>query len=253
VWFAHPGGPSVLRNLSLEVEEGSIAAILGPNGSGKTTLLFHLNGLLLPTSGEVRILGTALGPKTVRLLRARVGLLFQDPDDQLFMPTLLEDAAFGPLNQGLSPEEAERKAREAIRAVGLEGREERPPQLLSGGQKRLAALAGLLAMEPALLALDEPTSGLDPRSRRHLEERLLGVPQTLLVAAHDLEFCLRLCDRALVLDEGRVAREGPIREVFGDREFMLAHGLERPHSLDHGAGGHRHSASPEEGGVSEHA
>jgi cobalt/nickel transport system ATP-binding protein len=237
---AYPDGTLALDGVAFSLPPGGRLALVGPNGSGKTTLLLHLNGLLLPSAGEVRIFGTALGPKTVRKARASVGLLFQDPDDQLFMPSLLEDAAFGPLNQGLAPAEAAARAADAIRSVGRAGKEARAPQALSGGEKRLAALAGLLAMRPGILALDEPTSGLDPRARRRLEEALRPLPQAILVASHDLEFCLRVCATAVVLDGGRVVREGPIREVLADRALMEAHGLERPHSLDHDLGAHRH-------------
>ncbi|MFC1705245.1 energy-coupling factor ABC transporter ATP-binding protein [Planctomycetota bacterium] len=238
--YVYPDQTRALDGVSFSVPEGGRVALVGPNGSGKTTLLLHLNGLFLPQEGTVRVAGLAVSSRTVRETRRKVGLLFQDPDDQLFMPTLLEDVAFGPLNLGLAPELAKERALTAIAAVRLSGKEERPPHALSGGQKRLAALAGLLSMNPQLLALDEPSAGLDPRARRGLAARLLEARAALLVASHDLEFCLTLCDRAVVLDGGRVIREGPIQEVFSDSEFMLAHGLERPHSLDHLEGVHRH-------------
>jgi cobalt/nickel transport system ATP-binding protein len=238
--YTYPDGTRALDGITLSVPSRGRIAVVGPNGSGKTTLLLHLNGLLLAQEGSIEVSGVTLTSKTLRHARASVGLLFQDPDDQLFMPTLSDDVAFGPLNMGWEMEAARSRALEAIASVGLTGSEDRPPHTLSGGQKRLAALAGLLALEPKLLALDEPTSGLDPRARRGLETRLLEIPAALLIASHDLEFCLTLCNHAVVLDEGKVVREGPICDLFADREFMDRHGLERPHSLDHREGVHFH-------------
>jgi len=205
--YTYPDGTVALRGVNLEVEEGESVYLMGPNGSGKSTLLLHLNGLLLPQRGEVRVFGRDTRDG-VEEIRRRVGLVFQDPDDQLFMPTVFEDVAFGPLHLGLGEREVRRRVREALRAVGAEGLGRRSPHHLSYGEKKRVAIATILSMEPQLLVLDEPTLGLDPWARREflsLLERLKR-GRTLVMAGHDLEL-MELCDRALLLRRGRVERE----------------------------------------------
>ena len=232
--FAYPDGAEALRGVSFRIVHGESVAVIGPNGAGKSTLLMHLNGFLTPTRGEVRIGETPITRDTVRAIRQTVGVVFQDPDDQLFMPTVFEDVAFGPLNQGLPPQETERRATAALERVGMLHLRDRPPHELSAGEKRAAAIATVLAMEPAVLVLDEPSSNLDPRGRRRLIEWLRSFDHTKIVATHDLELVVEVCGRVLVLDDGRVVAEGPTRDVLNDEPLMLAHGLERPHILRHG-------------------
>jgi cobalt/nickel transport system ATP-binding protein len=217
--YTYPDGTVALRGVNLEVEEGESVYLMGPNGSGKSTLLLHLNGLLLPQRGEVRVFGRDTR-EGVEEIRRRVGLVFQDPDDQLFMPTVFEDVAFGPLHLGLGEREVRRRVREALRAVGAEGLGRRSPHHLSYGEKKRVAIATILSMEPQLLVLDEPTLGLDPWARREflsLLERLKR-GRTLVMAGHDLEL-MGLCDRALLLRRGRVEREVD-PEAWGEIEII---------------------------------
>ena len=217
--YTYPDGTVALRGVNLEVEEGESVYLMGPNGSGKSTLLLHLNGLLLPQRGEVRVFGRDTRDG-VEEIRRRVGLVFQDPDDQLFMPTVFEDVAFGPLHLGLEEREVRRRVREALRAVGAEGLGRRSPHHLSYGEKKRVAIATILSMEPQLLVLDEPTLGLDPWARREflsLLERLKR-GRTLVMAGHDLEL-MELCDRALLLRRGRVEREVD-PEAWGEIEII---------------------------------
>ncbi len=234
--FAWADGTPALHDVTFAVGEHERVGLVGPNGAGKSTLLLHLNGLLPERwSGPpaVRVFGEPVAPPRLAEVRAQVGLLFQDPDDQLFCPTVEEDVAFGPLQLGLPASAIRERVRDALARVGLPGFETRHPQRLSVGEKRRVCLAGVLACEPRLLVLDEPTSGLDPRGRRELEGLLAALPVAQLVATHDLELVVRLCSRVVVLDRGRVVAEGPPRHVFDDEALMLAHGLERPHLLRH--------------------
>lgn len=223
--YSYPDGTSALRGVSLAMGRGEKVGLVGPNGSGKSTLLMCLNGLY---SGQGRILveGVELKPGTLRQLRGRVGLVFQSPDDQLFMPVLAEDLAFGPVNLGLAADEVHRRVHEAAGQMGLEHLLDRAPHHLSLGQKRNAAIAGVLAMRPALLLMDEPSSNLDPRWRRRLIELLASLDVTLLIAAHDLALIGGVCARVVVIDEGRVVADGPADGILGDAELMEAHGLE---------------------------
>lgn len=230
VRYAYPGGPEALRGITLRMEARERVALVGPNGAGKSTLLLALAGLI-PARGAIRVDGLPLERSTLREIRQKVGLVFQDPHDQLFMPTLAEDVAFGPSLMGLPREEVDRRVRAALEAVGLEGLGARAPHHLSGGERRAAALATVLPMEPELLALDEPTSGLDPRSRRRVIRLLQGQDRALLVATHDLEMALELCGRVALLDGGLLAAEGPPRRLFTDAALLEAHGLEVPPSL----------------------
>lgn len=230
-----------LDGLSFQVAPGESIGLVGPNGAGKTTLFLCLSGVLHRQSGRLLVAGLDPGESSQRrTLPARVGIVFQDSDDQLFSPTVFEDVAFGPLNLGLSADEVRQRVTEAIKRVGLAGFEQRTPLHLSGGEKRRAALAGVLAMRPEVLLLDEPSTHLDPRGRRELIQLIHCLPVTKIIAAHDLEFILETCTRAIVLDAGRVCADGPARTLLADAELMAAHGLEVPHSLSHHAPGDRH-------------
>jgi cobalt/nickel transport system ATP-binding protein len=211
----------------MTIEPGEHVAIVGPNGAGKSTLLLHLNGILEPTAGSVRVGSMAVLPENLPEVRTRVGLVFQDPDDQLFMPTLLEDAAFGPLCHGASRDEAEERARRALLSVGLgEVDAGRAAHHLSGGEKRRAALATVLSLEPGLLALDEPTESLDGRGRRQIAEILRARSQTVIVVTHDVEFAAAVCRRMLLIDRGTLIADRPAADILNDTDLLLEHGLE---------------------------
>jgi cobalt/nickel transport system ATP-binding protein len=234
--FNYPDGKEALRDVSFFVSSGECVGLVGPNGSGKSTLLLHLNGILPDTfdgSSKVVINGKSITRNTVNEIRRDVGLMFQDPDDQLFCPTVFEDVAFGPSQFGLSEKEIRLRVERALVQTGLSGFENRFPYHLSNGEKRRVCLAGVLACEPLVLALDEPTSYLDPRGKRNLHQILKALPVTKIIATHDLEMVVELCSRTIVLDEGRVVANGPTRELLGNEELMLHHGLEKPHILRH--------------------
>ncbi|GAB88468.1 putative ABC transporter ATP-binding protein [Gordonia rhizosphera NBRC 16068] len=230
--YAYPDGHVALDGVDLTVRPGERVALLGPNGAGKTTLMLHLNGVLLPTSGQVRINGTPVGRKTLRDVRRQVGLVFQDPDDQLFMPTLAEDVAFGPANFGVAGEELSRRVDDALAVVGMTDHARRSPHHLSGGQRRRGALATVLACRPDILVLDEPSANLDPVARRELADTLLGLDTTMLVVTHDLPYAAQLCDRAVIIDDGRVVADGPILAILSDALTLARHRLELPWGFD---------------------
>ncbi len=200
-------------------------ALVGPNGAGKSTLLLHLNGIL-QGEGSVRVMGQEVIEPHLARIRAQVGLVFQDPDDQLFSPTVFDDVAFGPLYAGLSEEEVRRRAAWALAQVGLEGYAERVSHHLSLGEKKRVAIATVLSMRPKILALDEPTAGLDPHTRRRLIGLLKELPQTMIIATHDLELVMEVFPRTVILDEGLVVADGPTDELLTDRRLLEAHGLE---------------------------
>ncbi len=231
--FTYPDGTKALKGISFKILQGECVAVIGGNGAGKSTLLQHLNGYLMPTSGEVRIGEVTLTRETAKIIRRTVGMVFQDPDDQLFMPTVFEDVAFGPLNLGLVPQEAAQRAADALERVGMTHLRDRPPYKLSAGEKRAVAIATALAGLPDVLVMDEPSSNLDPRGRRRLIELLKSLEQTRIIATHDLEMVVEICPRVIVLDHGQVVAEGLTAEILGDEALMLRHGLEKPHSLKH--------------------
>lgn len=230
--FAYPDGHHALFGCDLEVERGERVALLGPNGAGKTTLILHLNGILQPSAGSVTVGGLAASKQNLPEIRRRVGIVFQDPDDQLFMPTVAEDVAFGPKNLGLGSEEIQVRVHRALHAVGMEEYSERPPHHLSFGQRRRVAVATVLAMEPEILVLDEPTSNLDPAGRRELAEILKTLDLTMIMVSHDLPYALELCPRSVLVDDGRIVADGATRDILANRELMAAHRLELPYGFD---------------------
>ena len=230
--FTYPNGVTGLDGLDLHIAHGERVAVLGPNGAGKTTLMLHLNALLEAKSGELEVAGLRVGHDDVRDLRARVGLIFQDPDDQLFMPTVREDVAFGPLNLGLSKPEVEDRVRQALAAVRMGEHSDRAPHQLSLGQRRRVAIATVLAMDPSLLVLDEPSANLDPRTRRELIETLDRIERTLLIVTHDLPLAAALCERAVLLSAGKIVADGPTLELLADEQLLAAHDLELPDGFD---------------------
>jgi cobalt/nickel transport system ATP-binding protein len=230
--YAYAAGPTALERFSFALHPGESLGLVGPNGAGKTTVFLCLSGVLAVPAGSVRVAG--LDPAVAadrRRLPTKVGIIFQDSDDQLFHTTVVDDVAFGPLNLGCPPAEVRQRVAEALRLVGAAGLEQRVPQHLSGGEKRRVALAGVLAMRPEILLLDEPSMYLDPRGRRELIRLLATLPGSRIVASHDLELILETCGRVLVLDQGRLVAEGPPRQVLAEAALMEAHGLEVPYSL----------------------
>jgi len=231
--FAYHDGTQALRGVSLSVPPGESVGLIGPNGAGKSTLLLHLNGSLGDGQGErVRVFGLSVSRPHLREVRRRVGLVFQDPEDQLFCPTVFEDVAFGPLNLGFTGAELDGRVRRALADVGIPRElEDRLAHHLSYGEKRRIAIATVLSMDAEILALDEPTANLDPAGRRGLIALLAGLPLTKLIATHDLEMALEVCRRVVLLDGGRVAADGPAREILADEALMREHRLEVPLSL----------------------
>jgi cobalt/nickel transport system ATP-binding protein len=228
VEFAYPDGRVALRGVDLVIEQGERLAMLGSNGAGKTTLALHLNGIHEPTSGSVRIGGVPVSPGTLSEIRRRVGLVFQDSNDQLFMPNVGEDVAFGPANLGFSGEELEQRVSSALSAVGGNELADRPSHHLSGGERRRAALATVLSMEPDVLVFDEPSSDLDGAGRRELVSTLAPLEMTQLVITHDLALALELCPRAVIMRDGRVVADGVTRDLLMDPELLAENRLELP-------------------------
>jgi cobalt/nickel transport system ATP-binding protein len=228
--FDYPDRSGVLQAVNLKVRVGERIGVIGPNGAGKTTLFLLVCGVLKPAAGEIRLFGKPVVPGN---FHPEAGMVFQNPDDQVFCASVWDDVAFGPRNLGLSREEVEVRVREAFAVTGIAEQElaARPPHHLSGGEKRLVSIAGVLAMHPGLVLYDEPTSNLDLRYRRRLINFLQNAPETMLIASHDLEFILEVCHRVVLLDGGRVVASGNPREVMGDAALMETHGLEKPHSL----------------------
>lgn len=230
--FDYPDGRRALAGVDLHVHSGERVALLGPNGAGKTTLILHLNGILLPRQGQVVVAGLPVARENFTEVRRRVGIVFQDPDDQVFMPTVREDVAFGPANLGLRGEALAARVEAALAAVGITDRADRAPHHLSFGERRLAAIATVLAMEPEILVLDEPSANLDPAGRRELAEVLEGLGLTMLMVTHDLPYALLLCERAVVMNHGAIVADGPIRRILADSALMAANRLELPFGFD---------------------
>ena len=226
--FRYPNGHQALHGIDLRIDMGEKIALIGPNGAGKSTLMLHLNGIHLPSEGRVVVNGLPVSRENLGRIRAMVGLVFQDPDDQLFSPTVYDDVAFGPIHMGLSKEEVDTRVARALAAVGLAGFERRQPFHLSIGQRKRAALATVLSMSPSLLVLDEPSAGLDPRGRRELITLLRGLEQTLLVSTHDMRLVAEIFPRTVILDEGRIVADGPTGRLLADAALLEAHGLEMP-------------------------
>ncbi|MFC7616631.1 energy-coupling factor ABC transporter ATP-binding protein [Actinokineospora soli] len=224
--YAYPDGHQALFGVDLRVDPGERVALLGPNGAGKTTLVLHLNGVHTPGSGRVSVAGLEVAKPHLKEIRRRVGIVFQDPDDQLFMPTVREDVAFGPANFGLP--DAEGRVERALAAVGMAEHADRSPMHLSGGQRRRVALATVLACDPEILVLDEPSANLEPVARRELAEVLLGLDRTLLMVTHDLPYALQLCPRSVLIDDGVVVADGPTRDLLSDTALLAEHRLELP-------------------------
>jgi cobalt/nickel transport system ATP-binding protein len=226
--FRYPDQTPALAGVSFLIRHGESVAIVGANGAGKSTLLLHLNGYLTPTNGAVRIGDFQLTRDTVRDVRRTVGMVFQDPDDQLFMSTVFDDVAFGPLNLGLTPDEVRERVEKALDTVGVAHLRKRPPHRLSTGQKRRVAIASVLSMSPDILVMDEPSAGLDPRARSQLISLLLTFHHTNIIATHDLDMVVDLCDRTIVMHEGLIRADGPTLEIFGNEELLAASCLEKP-------------------------
>ncbi len=229
--FSYPNGHAVLDQLSMTVKPGEKVALLGPNGAGKTTLALHLNGVLELQAGSIKVNGIPINEDNLSEIRRRVGMVFQNADDQLFMPTVREDVAFGPANLGLTKEQQAERVREALDAVDAIDFVDRTPHHLSGGEKRRVAIATVLAMHPDVLVLDEPTSGLDPFGRRELANLLKSLDLTQLVITHDLPLALELCPRSVIISNGRVVADGPTPEVLADSQLLAAHRLELPYGF----------------------
>ena len=229
--FAYPDGKKALQGVDLDIEAGERVAILGPNGAGKTTLALHLNGILEPHAGSITVAEIPVVEQNYTRIRRMVGLVFQDPNDQLFMPSVREDVAFGPANLGATGDELKKRVDAALDLVSGGDLADRPPHHLSGGEKRAAALATVLAMEPDVLVFDEPSSGLDPAGRRELIATLTELPMTQLIITHDLPLALELCERAVIMNHGRVVADGPTRELLSDEDLLAANRLEPPYGL----------------------
>jgi len=222
--YSYPGGQQALRDVSLDIRQGETVGIVGGNGAGKSTLLLHFNGILTG-NGDVEIFGMRPVKSSIREIRRKVGMVFQNPDDQLFSPTVFDDVAFGPRNLELSETEVESRVNESLRAVGLEGFDERSAYHLSFGEKKRASIATVLAMRPDILVLDEPTSNLDPRGKREMVELLGKLEGTKVIVTHNLELVKILCNRAIVMTAGEVVGDGRPEEIFTDNEFLLSNGL----------------------------
>lgn len=229
--YVYPDGTKALRGIDLDVFKGESVGLIGPNGAGKSTLLLHLNGILKAGRGSVEVLEMKVEERNVIKVRQKVAIVFQEPDDQLFMPTVFDDVAFGPVNLGYSEEEVRVRVKEALKGVRMEGHEKRCSHHLSFGEKKRISLATVLSMQPEILILDEPASNLDPRARRNLMELLKDLSLTKIIAGHDLELILDICQRTILIDEGKMVANGDTRNILSNKSLMESHGLEVPLSL----------------------
>ena len=225
--YRYPDGRTALRDVSLQVQRSEKVALVGPNGAGKSTLMLHLNGIL-SGEGQVQVAGLPVTTPNLPVIRAKVGLVFQNPDDQLFSPTVFEDVAFGPLHMGLPEAEVRARVAQALEQVGMSDYADRLSHHLSVGEKKRVAIATVLSMEPEILILDEPSAGLDPRARRALITQLREFPITTLVSTHDMRMVSELIPRMVIMDEGRIVADGPTEVLMDDTALLEAHGLERP-------------------------
>ncbi|MGB7443322.1 MAG: ABC transporter ATP-binding protein [Coleofasciculaceae cyanobacterium] len=228
LYFSYPGQPNILQNISLRIQPGERVGLIGPNGAGKSTFFLLMCGVLKPAAGKIGLFGK---PLVVGEFRPEIGLVFQNPNDQLFSPSVRDDVAFGPENMGLPEEEIEKRVQESLYLTGVEHLAQRVPHNLSGGEKCMVAIAGVLAMHPQLILYDEPSANLDLRARRRLISFLQTSPETNLISSHDLELILEVCDRVILLNEGRIIADGKTSEVMANKQLMETHGLEKPHSL----------------------
>jgi len=228
VHYRYPDGFEAVNGVDLRIGAGEKVALVGPNGAGKSTLMLQLNGTLRPEHGSVRVSGMAVGKDTIRRVRSEVGLVFQDPDDQLFSPTVFDDVAFGPLHMGLPGDEVHRRVEGALAAVGMAAFAHRVPHRMSLGQRKRVALATVLSMDPSILVFDEPSAGLDPRGRRELIGLLRSLDQTLLVSTHDMRLVAEVFPRTVIVDGGTIVADGPTDRILADQALLEAHGLEAP-------------------------
>jgi len=228
--YQYPDGTTALSDITLSVEAGARLVLIGPNGAGKSTLLLAMAGFVKGT-GKVLVDGLEISRKNLKKIRTCLGCCLENPDDQLFMPTLFDDVAFGPLNMGLDAEQVKARVAEALQIVGLAGLGDKAPHHLSAGQKRAAAIATILSMAPKIITLDEPDGSLDPRNRNNLVKLLKGLPQTLIIATCNMNFAVAIAGRAVLLDKGRIIAGGDAKEIMSDSQLMTAHGLEVPHKI----------------------
>ena len=233
LYYKYPDGTEALNGINFKAEKGEMVALLGPNGAGKSTLFLHFNGILKPYKGNVLVKGKPIKYNSKSLLEVRktVGIVFQNSDDQLFAPTVKQDVAFGPLNLGLSKEEVEKRVKEALKAVGMEQFENKPPHHLSGGQKKRVAIAGILAMEPEVIVLDEPTAGLDPIGASHIMKLLYNLNKkgiTIIISTHDVDLVPIYANKVYIMSEGQIIKEGEPKVVFNDSEIIRKANLRLP-------------------------
>lgn len=231
VRYTYPDGTRALDGISFRIVHGESVGIVGANGAGKSTLLLQINGILMATQGSIRVGEVTLTKRTAKEIRKRIGFVFQNPDDQIFMPTVFEDVAFGPLHLGWASEAVERAAIRALERVSCLHLKDRPPHRISEGQKRCVSIAAVISMDPDVLVMDEPSANLDPRARRQLIQLLKTFKHSKIVASHDLDMVMELCQRTIVLSEGRVAADGPTPALLSDEELLEKNGLEKPLSM----------------------
>ncbi|RLD10662.1 MAG: cobalt ABC transporter ATP-binding protein [Chlamydiae bacterium] len=229
--YSYPDEKIALENINLDIFEGESVGIVGANGAGKTTLILHINGIIRSNNGNIKVIDMEMTDKNIRKIRSKVGLVFQNPEDQLFSPTVFEDVSFGPLNMKLSPDEVIKRTTDALEMVEMSGFENRSSHHLSEGEKKRISIATVLSMNPEILVLDEPTSNLDPKHRRELIHLLKKFNKTIIIVSHDLEAMLELCDRTVLMNKGEIVKDGKTRELMSDRKLMEDNYLECPLSL----------------------